>query len=164
VAEEKRLKFSVELDPALPPSVRTDDMRLRQVLRNLLSNALKFTEKGGVTLNIFRAGKPEWSVDNDTLNSATGVIGFSVVDTGIGIPADKHKIVFEAFQQADGGTSRRYGGTGLGLAISREIAGLLGGELQLHSEAGVGSTLTLFIPMEYASRARVSDSVTPDRA
>ena len=161
VAEEKRLKFSVELDPALPPSIRTDDMRLRQVLRNLLSNALKFTEKGGVTLYIFRAGKPEWSVDNDTLNSATGVIGFSVVDTGIGIPADKHKIVFEAFQQADGGTSRRYGGTGLGLAISREIAGLLGGELQLHSEIGVGSTLTLFIPMEYVSRTRAAAMLPP---
>ncbi|MEO8212426.1 MAG: response regulator, partial [Myxococcales bacterium] len=155
VADERRLSFVVDLDPALPPTIRTDDMRLRQVLRNLLSNALKFTERGSVTLRIFRAGQPEWSVDNQTLNSAATVVGFSVADTGIGIPLEKQKIVFEAFQQADGGTSRKYGGTGLGLAISREIAGLLGGELHLHSEPGVGSTLTLFVPLEFVARPRV---------
>ncbi|HEY4185929.1 MAG TPA: response regulator, partial [Polyangia bacterium] len=161
VAEEKRLGFAVDVDPSLPPTIRTDDMRLRQVLRNLLSNALKFTEKGSVTLNIVRAGQPEWSVDNQTLNSAGTVVAFSVRDTGIGIPKDKQKIVFEAFQQADGGTSRKYGGTGLGLAISREIANLLGGELHLNSEPGLGSTLTLFVPLDYIPRSRAVAPVQP---
>jgi HAMP domain-containing protein/CheY-like chemotaxis protein len=149
IAEEKRLMLDVDIDPALPPTIRTDDMRLRQVLRNLLSNALKFTEHGGVTLRMFGAQRPAGTV----LNGASArVIGFSVSDTGIGIPKDKQRIVFEAFQQADGGTSRKYGGTGLGLAISREIAGLLGGELHLTSEPGVGSTFTLYLPLEYAVR------------
>jgi CheY-like chemotaxis protein/signal transduction histidine kinase/HAMP domain-containing protein len=154
VADEKGLGFAIDLDPALPPTLRTDDMRLRQVLRNVLSNALKFTEKGAVTLRIFRAAEPEWGVGNQTLNAAGTVVGFSVNDTGIGIPTDKQKSVFEAFQQADGGTSRKYGGTGLGLAISREIAGLLGGELHLQSEPGVGTTLTLFVPLDHVPRAR----------
>jgi len=156
VAEEKKLAFSVDVDPSLPPSIRTDDMRLRQVLRNLLSNALKFTERGSVTLTMSRALTPEWSVDNQILNSAATVVAFTVKDTGIGIPKEKQKIVFEAFQQADGGTSRKYGGTGLGLAISREIANLLGGELHLHSEVGAGSALTLFIPLEYVARSRAA--------
>ncbi|HEY8927269.1 MAG TPA: response regulator, partial [Polyangia bacterium] len=159
VAEEKRLEFTIDLDPALPSAIRTDDMRLRQVLRNLLSNAVKFTERGGVTLQIARALQPEWSVDNQSLNAATTVVAFSVRDTGIGIPRDKQKIVFEAFQQADGGTSRKYGGTGLGLNISREIAGLLGGELHLQSEVGVGSTLTLFLPIEFTPRPRTATAV-----
>ena len=156
VAEEKHLEFAVNLDPTLPESLRTDDMRLRQVLRNLLSNALKFTERGRVILHMFRADQPEWSVDNQILNEAKTVVGFSVRDTGIGIPQEKQRIVFEAFQQADGGTSRKYGGTGLGLAISREIAGLLGGELHLHSEPGVGTTLTLFVPLDFVARTRAS--------
>ncbi len=160
VAETKGLQFSVELDSSLPASIRTDDMRLRQVLRNLLSNALKFTERGSVTLSIFRAQRPGWDGESDALDAAGAAVGFSVTDTGIGIPAEKHKIVFESFQQADGGTSRRYGGTGLGLSISREIAGLLGGELQLRSEVGVGSTLTLLIPFEYVSRARSADGTS----
>src|SRR6185312_16388401 len=132
---EKGLSFGVELDGDLPPNIDTDDMRLRQVLRNLLSNAIKFTEKGRVKLRIGRA-------QND-------VIAFSVSDTGIGIPQDKQRLIFEAFQQADGSTSRKYGGTGLGLAISREIAGLLGGDLRVDSIVGSGSTFTLYLPTIY---------------
>ena len=161
VAEEKKLAFAIEVDAGLPLTMRTDDMRLRQVLRNLLSNALKFTERGGVTLRIARAGRPEWSVDNQILNAAGTVVAMSVQDTGIGIPKDKQRIVFEPFQQADGGTNRKYGGTGLGLAISREIAGLLGGELHLHSEPGVGTTVTLFVPLEYVARPRTASPMQP---
>ena len=140
VAEEKGLQFAVELDPDLPGSFDTDDMRLRQVLRNLLSNAMKFTERGRVNLRVFRA--------------APDVVGFAVSDTGIGIPKDKQRLIFEAFQQADGSTSRKYGGTGLGLAISREIAGLLGGDLRVASTSGTGSTFTLFLPTVYTVQAR----------
>ena len=136
VAEEKGLGFSVELDTGLPASLETDDMRLRQVLRNLLSNAIKFTERG-------RVEPPDRARQNDD------VIAFSVTDTGIGIPPDKQRLIFEAFQQADGSTSRKYGGTGLGLAISREIAGLLGGDLKVESAAGQGSTFTMYLPTQY---------------
>jgi HAMP domain-containing protein/signal transduction histidine kinase/DNA-binding response OmpR family regulator len=155
VAETKGLQFNIEVGGTVPAAVKTDEMRLRQVLRNLLSNALKFTERGSVTLRMFTPDEPEWSVDNELLNNASQVVAFSVIDTGIGIPRDKQKIVFEAFQQADGGTSRKYGGTGLGLAISREIAGLLGGELHLESEVGTGSVLTLYLPAEFVARVRV---------
>jgi CheY-like chemotaxis protein/signal transduction histidine kinase len=137
VAEEKGLTFVVELDAEMPTALETDDMRLRQVLRNLLSNAIKFTERGRVRLRI--------AATND-------IIAFSVSDTGIGIPADKQRFIFEAFQQADGSTSRKYGGTGLGLAISREIAGLLGGDLRVDSAVGQGSTFTLYLPLVYRSR------------
>jgi len=140
VAEEKGLEFVAELDPELPTSIDTDDMRLRQVLRNLLSNAMKFTERGRVILRVFRA--------------APDVVGFAVSDTGIGIPREKQRLIFEAFQQADGSTSRKYGGTGLGLAISREIAGLLGGDLRVDSTPGTGSTFTLFLPTVYTVQAR----------
>ncbi|MGE0397607.1 MAG: HAMP domain-containing protein [Kofleriaceae bacterium] len=140
VAEEKGLAFTLELDPSLPPSIETDDMRLRQVLRNLLSNAMKFTERGRVHLRMYRA--------------AVDVIGFAVSDTGIGIPKDKQQLIFESFQQADGSTSRKYGGTGLGLTISREIAGLLGGDLRVDSVVGQGSTFTLFLPVQYIAQSR----------
>jgi hypothetical protein len=140
VAEEKGLQFNVELDQDLPPWIDTDDMRLRQVLRNLLSNAMKFTERGRVSLRIYRTG-PD-------------IVAFAVNDSGIGIPKDKQRLIFEAFQQADGSTSRKYGGTGLGLAISREIAGLLGGDLRVESTVGQGSTFTLFLPTVYKAQSR----------
>ncbi|HET8937640.1 MAG TPA: HAMP domain-containing protein [Polyangiales bacterium] len=146
VAEDKHLGFEVVIARGVPDSIETDEMRLRQLLRNLISNALKFTDKGKVRLTMLVPERAEWSVDNEALNNARTVIAFAVSDTGIGVPKDKQKIIFEAFQQADGGTSRKYGGTGLGLAISREIASLLGGELRIQSEVGAGSTFTLYLP------------------
>jgi HAMP domain-containing protein/signal transduction histidine kinase/CheY-like chemotaxis protein len=141
VAEERKLDFHVEVDPKLPLAIRTDSKRLQQVLRNLLSNAFKFTERGGVTLQI-------GSAEGTPLRAGSQWIAMSVTDTGIGIPEEKQRIIFEAFQQADGTTSRKYGGTGLGLSISREIARLLGGEIVVSSTPGSGSTFTLFVPVE----------------
>jgi signal transduction histidine kinase len=120
--------------------------RVKQVLKNLLANAFKFTKQGGVTLRVARAASG-WSPGNARLNSAPAVIEFSVVDTGIGIPQDKQEIIFDAFQQVDGTTSRHYGGTGLGLSISRELTRLLGGEIRLSSQFGKGSTFTLYLPL-----------------
>ncbi|MEH2439471.1 HAMP domain-containing protein [Nostoc sp.] len=145
IAESKRLAFIIEFIPELPTTIYTDVKRLQQVLKNLLSNAFKFTEQGEVRLQIALA-KQGWSNDQATLNQAQNVIAFSVSDTGIGIAPDKQKVIFEAFQQADGSTSRRYGGTGLGLSISREIARLFGGEIKLTSQPGQGSTFTFFFP------------------
>jgi HAMP domain-containing protein/CheY-like chemotaxis protein/signal transduction histidine kinase len=156
VADDKRLQFEIIVARGVPETIETDEMRLRQLLRNLISNALKFTERGHVRLTVFVPERAEWSVDNESLNRAKLVLAFAVSDTGIGVPKDKQRIIFEPFQQADGGTSRKYGGTGLGLAISREIAGLLGGELRLQSEVGVGSTFTFYLPAAFPHAGRKS--------
>jgi HAMP domain-containing protein/signal transduction histidine kinase/DNA-binding response OmpR family regulator len=151
-AENRKLSFDLHADKHLSRSLVTDSKRLQQVLKNLLSNAFKFTEQGGVRLSVFRSDSG-WSENHPILNKTGSVIAFEVTDTGIGIPPEKQKIIFEAFQQADAGTSRKYGGTGLGLAISRELASLLGGEIQLRSAPGKGSTFTLFLPQTYVGPA-----------
>jgi signal transduction histidine kinase/ActR/RegA family two-component response regulator len=144
-ADVKGLQFRVEVSPDLPDSIVTDAQRLQQILRNLLSNAVKFTAHGSVTLSIYPApagtdfGMP-------SLSAARQVVAFAVEDTGIGISDEKLAIIFEAFQQADGTTSRKYGGTGLGLSISRDLAALLGGTIVVSSAPGEGSTFTLYMP------------------
>ncbi|BBD68291.1 multi-sensor hybrid histidine kinase [Nostoc commune NIES-4072] len=151
VAHNKELSFTIERDEKLPPTIYNDSKRLQQVLKNLLANAFKFTEQGGVKLQIGIATKAD-EVDN-------AMIAFAVSDTGIGIPEEKQKIIFEAFQQADGTTSRKYGGTGLGLSISRELAQLLGGRIEIVSQPGQGSTFTLFLPRRHEGKDK--NSLTP---
>ncbi|RWC95801.1 MAG: response regulator [Mesorhizobium sp.] len=144
LAADKGLGFAIKVDPALPETVRTDEKRLQQIVLNLLSNAFKFTSGGQVSLN-FRLEK---TGRRNGARTPARALAIAVTDTGIGIPEDKQKLIFEAFQQADGTTSRKYGGTGLGLSISREIARLLGGELRVESTPGKGSTFTLVIPID----------------
>ena len=157
LAKKLNLDFNIRLDEQLPDVIRTDEKRLQQVLKNLLSNAFKFTEKGHVTLNIYSLHDAGHAFPGMHAAKAGDVIAFAVSDTGIGIPSDKKQIIFEAFQQVDGTTTRKYGGTGLGLSISREIAALLGGEIHLESEEGGGSTFTLFLPQAVLQTSVVSE-------
>ncbi|RED66257.1 HAMP domain-containing protein [Cohnella lupini] len=149
MVDEKKLEYRIKIEADVPDVIVTDAKRLQQILKNLLSNAFKFTEKGQIMLLIRRASEG-WNPENETLNRADRVICFSVSDTGIGIPPEKQNIIFEAFQQADGSTNREYGGTGLGLAISREIAEMLGGEITLVSEVNGGSVFNLYLPAQSA--------------
>jgi len=148
VAQEKGVSLTIDVKPEVPATITTDGQRVQQVIKNLLSNAFKFTEQGGVTLTIRKAEKGKRFASR-ILDQADTVIAFAVSDTGIGIPKDKQQLIFEAFQQADGTTSRKFGGTGLGLTISRQIAALLGGEIRVESTPGRGSTFTLFLPARY---------------
>ncbi|MGH8193735.1 MAG: HAMP domain-containing protein [Woeseiaceae bacterium] len=163
-AESRELTFTTEFEPSLGRSINTDPKRLLQVLKNLLSNAFKFTAHGSVKLSVGIATEG-WTPGHPVLDAAPTVVAFAVGDTGMGIPADKQKIIFEAFQQADAGTARKHGGTGLGLAISRELAQLLGGEIKLQSKPRRGSRFTLYLPATYAGspspaeRNRLGNSV-----
>ncbi|MEA2497629.1 MAG: hypothetical protein QOH26_34, partial [Actinomycetota bacterium] len=161
MAEQKELDFDITIEEDVPETIFNDDQRLQQILRNLLSNAFKFTHKGAVKMEISRA-KPGTRYFDEGLADVPDVIAFAVTDTGIGIPADKLRLIFEAFQQADGTTSRKYGGTGLGLSISREIARVLGGEIGVVSSVGEGSTFTLYLPTKPRNPERSRTNLAPE--
>jgi len=163
VAEAKSLPFQVHFADTLPPLMDSDPKRLQQILKNLLSNAVKFTAHGHVHVRVELAAKG-WTPDHPVLSKAQQVISFAVEDTGIGIAPEKQRLIFEAFQQADAGTSRKYGGTGLGLAISRELAVLLGGEIKLISVHGQGSTFTLYLPLHYSGAVNARNAAQPSSA
>jgi len=148
VANNKKINFLFNLAPEIPDVINSDRMRVQQVLKNLLSNAFKFTpEKGAVTLDVSLANAGQHYYSENLKGNDKVIMAFKVKDTGIGIPDEKQKVIFEAFQQADGSTSRKYGGTGLGLSISRQLANILGGEIQVESVVNQGSTFTLYLPV-----------------
>ena len=149
ISQQKDIEFSIDLADDVPPAIYTDGQRLQQVLKNLLSNAFKFTDSGAITLRARRYTGTRSVFQTESLREATTIVAFTVRDTGIGIADNKQKLIFEAFQQVDATTSRKYGGTGLGLTISREISRLLGGEIQLQSTVGEGSEFTLYMPQTY---------------
>jgi HAMP domain-containing protein/signal transduction histidine kinase/CheY-like chemotaxis protein len=163
VAEAKNLPFHIRFADDLPRSMDSDPKRLQQVLKNLLSNAVKFTSRGQVEVRVGLVAEG-WTPDHPVLSQAQHVVAFAVEDTGIGVAPEKQRLIFEAFQQADAGTSRKYGGTGLGLAISRELAALLGGEIRLTSVHGKGSVFTLYLPLHYVGAdgaARTAEGPAP---
>jgi CheY-like chemotaxis protein len=159
LAAQKGLDFVVEIAPGLPAAIVSDEQRLQQVVKNLLSNAIKFTESGRVQLSMYAASK-DLRHGVPTLDEADTVLALSVVDTGVGVPAEKLGLIFEEFQQGDGTTSRKYGGTGLGLSISRNITRLLGGAIAVESAEGVGSTFTIYVPAQFPYEIKETEPVT----
>ncbi|MBN1991843.1 MAG: response regulator [Anaerolineae bacterium] len=166
LAQEKGLAFNLTVAEDVPLTLTTDSQRVQQIIKNLLSNAFKFTDQGSVSLNIYR---PDSHVDLSRSSlDPSQAIALSVADTGIGMTAEQLKVIFEAFQQADGGTSRQYGGTGLGLSISRELAAKLGGQIEVESEPGRGSTFTLYLPIagqgiRDTAKAQISPTSRPSK-
>ncbi|WP_026729693.1 HAMP domain-containing protein [Flavobacterium denitrificans] len=156
ISQAKHLDFEILMDDNLPEMMETDSQRLNQILKNLLSNSFKFTEKGQVRLNIYKADN-NWKTKNNNLENAEAVVAFEISDTGIGISKEKQNIIFEAFQQAEGSTSRKYGGTGLGLSISRGLSDLLGGSIELESDTNIGSKFTLFLPLKFVHLPELED-------
>jgi two-component system, chemotaxis family, sensor kinase CheA len=164
IASQKNVKFKVSMESSLPETFYTDEQRLQQILKNLLSNAFKFTESGTVSLVVQKILKDASENFSKGETPAKSMLAFSVIDTGIGIDQDKQETIFDAFKQADGTTSRQYGGTGLGLSISREMAQLLGGYIEVSSKKGMGSTFTLFLPYYQSTNKKVRISAIQEAA